>query len=56
MADFIRCARVLRLDRRAVTALEYGIIASALALVLMAAFRGLGTPISQALAGVGSSI
>jgi pilus assembly protein Flp/PilA len=56
MADFIRRLRVLRLDRRAVTALEYGIIASTLAVVLIAAFAKLGTPISEALYGVGSSI
>jgi len=56
MADLIRRARILRFDRRAVTALEYGIIASALAFVLMAAFAKLGTSISGVLYGVGSSI
>jgi Flp pilus assembly pilin Flp len=56
MADLIRRARILRSDRRAVTALEYGIIASALAFLLMAIFARLGTSISAALQGVGNSI
>jgi pilus assembly protein Flp/PilA len=56
MADFIRRAHILRLDRRAVTALEYGIIASTLAVVFIAAFAKLGTPISQVLYNIGSSI
>ncbi len=56
MADLIRRARNLRSDRRAVTALEYGIIASALAFMLVAAFAKLGTSISTSIYGVGNSI
>lgn len=43
-------------DRRAVTALEYGIIASTVGIALLAIFARLATPISAALANVGSSI
>jgi len=56
MSNIIRRARHLRSDQRAVTALEYGIIASALAFVLMAVFAKLGTSVSGVLYGVGSSI
>ncbi len=48
--------RALRFDKRAVTALEYGIIASALGLILLVVFQKLSTPISAALTNVGSSI
>jgi pilus assembly protein Flp/PilA len=48
--------RVLRVDRRAVTALEYGIIASALAFVLIAVFFSLSTVISAQFSGVTSKI
>ena len=54
-ASFGRLA-ALKTDRRAVTALEYGINAGALAFVLIAVFANLSTPISAALANVGSSI
>ena len=43
-------------DRRAVTALEYGIIASILGLVLVNVFRNFGTTLSTLFARVGSSI
>jgi Flp pilus assembly pilin Flp len=43
-------------DTRGVTALEYGIIASALAFVLIAAFTALGSPLSIIFASVGSKI
>ncbi len=43
-------------DRRAVTALEYGIIASILGLVLVTIFKGLGTTLTTLFAHVGSSI
>jgi Flp pilus assembly pilin Flp len=48
--------QALWLDRRAVTALEYGIIASTVGIALLAIFAKLATPISQALSNVGSSI
>ncbi len=37
---------VLRADRRAVTALEYGLIASLVAVVIIVAVRTLGTSLS----------
>jgi Flp pilus assembly pilin Flp len=48
--------QALRLDRRAVTALEYSIIASTVGIALLAIFAKLATPISLALSNVGSSI
>ncbi len=48
-ADFVQ-------DRRAVTALEYGIIASVLAFVIVAIFTNLGTPLSSIFANVGSKL
>ena len=46
----------LRRDHRAITALEYGIIASALAFVFIAAFTHLGTPLSVIFSSVGSGL
>ena len=43
-------------DRRAVTALEYGIIASILGLVLVAIFKNLGNTLTTLFSHVGSSI
>ena len=48
--------RAFRRDAKAITALEYGIIASALAFVLIAAFTSLGTPLSTIFAKVGNSL
>ena len=45
-----------RADRRAVTALEYGIIASILGLVLVTIFKSFGTTLSTLFQHVGSSI
>ncbi len=49
-------AAALRADRRAVTALEYGIIASILGLVLVSIFTSLGTTMKTLFNHVGSSI
>jgi Flp pilus assembly pilin Flp len=43
-------------DNRAVTALEYGIIAGVLGLVLIAIFQNFGTTLSSLFATIGSSI
>ena len=48
--------KALRRDVKAITALEYGIIASALAFVLIAAFTSLGTPLSTIFSKVGNSL
>jgi len=43
-------------DRRGVTALEYGIIAGVLGLVLIAIFKTFGSSLSTLMHGIGSSI
>jgi len=55
LTRLVALAPMLR-DRRAVTALEYGIIASALAFVLIAAFAALGPPLSSIFSNVGSKL
>ena len=45
-----------RRDTAGITALEYGIIASALAFVFIVAFTSLGTPISTIMSKVGSGL
>ena len=47
---------VLMRDRRGVTALEYGIVAGVLGLVLIAIFKSFGTSLSGLFRGIGSSI
>jgi pilus assembly protein Flp/PilA len=47
--------RLIR-DTRGVTALEYGIIASILGLVLVAIFQGFGSTLSSLFSSVGSQI
>jgi Flp pilus assembly pilin Flp len=46
----------LKNDRKAVTALEYGIIAGVLGLVLIAIFQGFGSTLSKLFTTVGNSI
>jgi pilus assembly protein Flp/PilA len=46
----------LRSDRRAVTALEYGLIAALIAVVIIGSVTALGTNISTAFSKVASSI
>ena len=55
LTGLIALSSLLR-DRRAVTALEYGLIASALAFVLIAIFTSLGTPLSSVFTNVGSKL
>jgi len=43
-------------DRKAVTALEYGIIAGVLGLVLIGIFRGFGSTLTSLFSKIGSSI
>jgi pilus assembly protein Flp/PilA len=45
MLDLIRLVNALHKDRRGVTALEYGLIAGAIALAIVGAVTGLGTTI-----------
>jgi pilus assembly protein Flp/PilA len=56
MWQFIKRRPGLVRDRRGITALEYGIIASALAFVFIAAFTSLGSPLSIIFASVGSKL
>jgi Flp pilus assembly pilin Flp len=46
----------LRADRHAVTALEYGIIAGVLGLVLIAIFRRFGSTLSTLFSTISSSV
>ena len=48
--------QLIQADRRAVTALEYGIIASILGLVLVTIFRSFGNTLSTLFSHVGASI
>ena len=56
MIKFAGAMRCLQLDRRAVTALEYGIIASILGLVLVTIFKTFGSTLSTLFSHVGTSI
>ena len=53
---YIRKIDVLLADRRAVTALEYGIIAGVLGLALIAIFQHFGTNMSAEFGRIGASI
>ncbi len=48
--------RALANDRRAVTALEYGIIAGVLGLVLIGIFKKFGTTLSNLFSTIGASV
>ena len=56
MGRFAMIVKRLPADRRAVTALEYGIIASILGLVLVGIFKNFGSTLSTLFSHVGSSI
>ncbi len=56
MDKLIVKALALKNDDRGVTALEYGIIASILGLVLVTIFKGFGNTLSSLFNSVGSSI
>ncbi len=56
MVCIVERLRTLRADDRAVTALEYGIIASILGLVLVTIFTTFGKTLSTLFSHVGASI
>ena len=56
MQDIIPTLRSLVRDRRAVTALEYGIIAGVLGIALISIFKSFGTHLSTLMSGIGGSI
>ena len=56
MIEYIKAWLELKADRRAVTALEYGLIAALIAVVIIGAVTTLGTNISAAFTKVGTAI
>jgi pilus assembly protein Flp/PilA len=56
MYAFLKIWLALKTDRRAVTALEYGLIAALIAGVIITAVTSLGTNISLAFTDIGNAI
>jgi pilus assembly protein Flp/PilA len=56
MLDYLNAWFTLKADRRAVTALEYGVIAGVLAVVVVVAFTTLGTGLNSAFTSVSSQL
>ncbi len=56
MTKMISKIVALKNDRKAVTALEYGIIAGVLGLTLIVVFKSFGTTLSTLFSNIGSSI
>jgi pilus assembly protein Flp/PilA len=56
MNNMIARLVALKNDRKAVTALEYGIIAGVLGLALIAIFKNFGTTLTVLFSGIGSSV
>jgi pilus assembly protein Flp/PilA len=56
MYQIISSLQTLRSDKRAVTALEYGLIAAVIAGVVAAAFTGIGTHLNTVLGTVNTSL
>ncbi len=56
MIEYVKTWLVLKTDRRAVTALEYGVIAGVLAVVVVTAFNTLGTGLNNAFTAVSKQL
>jgi len=56
MTNLISKVVALKNDRKAVTALEYGIIAGVLGLVLIGIFQGFGSTLSKLFTTIGNSV
>jgi pilus assembly protein Flp/PilA len=56
MFELIRLVSALRQDRRGVTALEYGLVAGAIALGIITAITALGSAISNLFNTIGGKI
>ena len=56
MLSYLKTWLDLKTDRRAVTALEYGLIAALVASVIIAGFTTLGTNIGNAIANIAGKI
>ena len=56
MFEFIKLWLELKVDRRAVTALEYGLIAALIAVVIITAVTTVGTNLTKTFTTIGKSI
>jgi pilus assembly protein Flp/PilA len=56
MIEYLKTWLELKFDRRAVTALEYGVIAGVLAVVVVTAFTTLGTGLNNAFTHVAAQL
>jgi pilus assembly protein Flp/PilA len=56
MTQYLRNLMALKSDRRAVTALEYGLIAALIAVVIVGSVTALGTAISKQFNSIANTI
>jgi Flp pilus assembly pilin Flp len=56
MISYFTAWLALKVDRRAVTALEYGLIAGVLVVSVAVGFRGLANSLSTKFSGIGASL
>ena len=56
MLEYLKTWMALRTDRRAVTALEYGLIAGAIIATILAGFNTLGGDISTKFTSIGGAL
>ncbi len=56
MLEYLKTWLALKTDRRAVTALEYGVIAGVLAVVVVTAFTTLGNGLNSAFTNVSAQL
>jgi Flp pilus assembly pilin Flp len=56
MIEYVKTWMELKLDRRAVTALEYGLIAGVIVATIAVGFSLLATSLSNKFSGIGASL
>jgi pilus assembly protein Flp/PilA len=56
LLDYVRTVLALKLDKRAVTAMEYGLIAALIAVVIIAAVSTVGTNLKSTFNTVASEL
>ncbi len=56
ITSYMRSALALKMDKRAVTAIEYGLIAALIAVVIITAVSTLGTNLTNTFGTVGSEL
>jgi pilus assembly protein Flp/PilA len=56
LTNLLRVAPGLKTDRRAVTAIEYALIAALIAVVIIVAVAGVGNGVSNTFSSVGSEL